>query len=247
MNECSIWPQVHKKSPTEFKSSLVKISGTLLSLTLPLLQEKSHLKHYILGIFTNSNRWYYHLQLLIDLGSLWQQALLNAEPSLQPHSVTLLFTLYYSLCMSDLTLHMCMYYMNAVPEEFKSMADPLELELWMAMNHHVGAENQTLVLCKSSKTSYTSSHLSSPSLSVFKNKKENVFCYWSTQILIYVFIWKTVLNVLFLHLKPWGSTFLLMSHVLLKVMRDITIGSILILALGIIYINVFRKVNPSFM
>lgn len=112
---------------------------------------------------------------------------------------------------------------------------------------YIGSGNQTLVLCKSSKTSYTSSHLSSPSLSVFKNKKENVFCYWSTQILIYVFIWKTVLNALFLHLKPWGSTFLLMSHVLLKVMRDITIGSILILALGIIYINVFRKVNPSFM
>ena len=194
MSKYSIWPQVYKKSPTEFKSSLVKISGTLLSRTLPLHQDKSHLKHYILGIFANSNSWYHHLQLLIDLG-----------PLSRPHSVMLLYNLYYSLCMSDLTLHMHRHYIHTVPKESRSLPGPLELELWMAMNYHVGAENQTLVFCKSSKRSYTMSHLYSPSLSVFKNKKANVLLLITTSTNL--LSWKTVLNALFLNLKLWGSTF----------------------------------------
>ena len=43
----------------------------------------------------------------------------------------------------------------------KGDKSPMNLELWMVMRHHEGAENQTLVLCKSSKYSQPLSHRSS--------------------------------------------------------------------------------------
>lgn len=229
MSICCIWPQVCKKSPHWVQVQPCKISGTLLSLTLPLLQNKSHRKHYLLGIFANSNSRYHHLQLLIDL-----------VPLSRPHSV-IFFNSYYSLCMSDLTLHMYRHYMHAVPKESRRVPGPLELESWMAMNHHVSAENQTLVFCKSSKRSYTVSHLSSPSLSVFKNKKANglLLITTSTSLLS----WKTVLNTLLLKFEALGKH-LLMIHVLLKVIRNITIDSVLILALGILYIFLYFLEKP---
>ena len=43
----------------------------------------------------------------------------------------------------------------------KRALDPLELKTQMVVSHHVGAGDQTQVLCKSSKDSYSLSHLSS--------------------------------------------------------------------------------------
>ena len=37
----------------------------------------------------------------------------------------------------------------------ESTGIPLELELWMVVSHHVGAENGTWVLCKSIKVPHT--------------------------------------------------------------------------------------------
>lgn len=48
-------------------------------------------------------------------------------------------------------VQVCMY-ATCVPgacEGWESMLDPLERELQVAANHHVGAGNQTQVLCKS--------------------------------------------------------------------------------------------------
>jgi hypothetical protein len=49
-------------------------------------------------------------------------------------------------------VYMCTVYMSGVHGGLKKVLDPLELELSTVVSCHVGAGNQTWVLCKSTRT-----------------------------------------------------------------------------------------------
>ena len=59
-------------------------------------------------------------------------------------------------------LSVCTYVFHGTHTGQRKALDLRELKLWMVVNHHVGAENQPLVLCKSSKCSITEPSLQSP-------------------------------------------------------------------------------------
>lgn len=50
--------------------------------------------------------------------------------------------------MFCLHAYMCVPYMSGVPGDHRKKLNPLELELQIILSHHVGAENQSQVLCK---------------------------------------------------------------------------------------------------
>lgn len=54
----------------------------------------------------------------------------------------------------------------------KRALNPLELKLWVAVNHHMGTGNQACVLSKSNKCSSFLSHLSSPTFILFPWSKK---------------------------------------------------------------------------
>ena len=55
----------------------------------------------------------------------------------------------------------------------KKASDPLELELWMFINHHIGVGNKTQVLCKRNKYSLLLSHLSIPLTGFFLKSQKH--------------------------------------------------------------------------
>lgn len=62
-----------------------------------------------------------------------------------------------SVCMY--VYHMCADVPTGAHRSQKKSLDPLELDLWTAVSHHMGAGNHTQVFHKSSKCLWTLSHL----------------------------------------------------------------------------------------